>query len=368
VRIVEPATDRTDAERLIGPVDVEAEIRGPGARDLERVEFYWNADLVATRFGPPWRQRVIVPDSAPRGFVRVVAWLADGTAVEDVVFLNSPGAAERLDVALVELYLVVTDRDGRPVRGLEAEAFAVEEDGVRQSIATFAAAGELPLTVGLAIDASASMFVKLPRVQEAAADFVLGLLGERDKAFVVGFGSEPSLFEETTAQAAGVVRGISALRPQGKTAVWKAIVYSLVQLQGAPGRKALVVFSDGADEDEEFPYRTCLRFARRLGIPIYVIVANSEIVRTQGKSGAVRSFLDRLEGLVNAVGGRVYLRRIGDDLSTVYQEIAEELRSQYLLAYYPRRSAAGDAEGWCEVEVDIDRPGLVARTLAGYYR
>ena len=101
-------------------VDVTAEVTSPPDGRVERVDFYWNADHVATRYAPPYRQPVVVPPEAPQGFVRVVARLEDGAAAEDVMFLNSPGTAERLDVNLVEMYVVVTDKQGRPVSGLGA--------------------------------------------------------------------------------------------------------------------------------------------------------------------------------------------------------------------------------------------------------
>ncbi len=362
VRIVQP---RGAGLRQVGPVDVEAEIKIPRFTDVERVEFFWNTDLVATRFGPPWRQRIVVPEEAPQGFVRVVARLRDGSAAEDVAFFNSLGSGERVEVNLVELYFVVTDRDGRPVRGLPREAFRVVEEGDSQEIASFSDAGNLPLTVGLAIDSSASMFVKLPKVQRAAAEFVLGSLDERDRAFVVGFGDEPVLTEDTTSDAGQVVDAIGSLTAAGQTAVWKGIVYSLVQLQGVPGRKALVVYLDGADEDQEFPYRTCLSFARRLGVPVYLIVTNSEIYRTGGRNPVSRGVLGRIERLAEAVGGRVFLTRVGQDLGEIYREIAEELRSQYLIAYYPE--TRGD-DVWRRVRIEVDRPGLRVRTISGYFR
>ncbi len=367
VRIVapRPETLRQRPGPITGALDVEVDVRAPAGVKVGRVDFFWNTALVATRFAPPYRQRLVVPADSPQGFVRAVARLEDGTAREDVLFVNTPGSTERVEVNLVELYVVVSDADGRPVRGLGRETFRVEEAGEPQEIAAFSNAGDLPLSVGLAIDSSASMFVKLPRVQRAAGDFLSGSLGPRDRSFVVGFGGEPRLAQGPTAKLERLVEAVGRLRPDGRTAVWKGIVYSLVQLQGLPGRKALIVYTDGADEDPDFPYRTCLRFARRVGVPIYAILANDEIYRTGGKGLEVGAFLDRLERLLTAVGGRLYLARVSQDLGSIYQEIAAELRSQYLVAYYPR-SAGGDT--WREVRVKVAEPGLDARTISGYYR
>jgi Ca-activated chloride channel family protein len=197
----------------------------------------------------------------------VVARLDDGATAEDVIFLNSPGTSERLDVNLVEMYVVVTDRDGRPVSGLDAADFRIFEEGEPREIASFADGRTLPLTVGLVIDSSASMFVKLPTVGAAASRFVSESLEDEDRAFVVGFGGDPELVQGTTSNGPDLMRSIDRLRADGQTAIWESVVYSLVQIQGTPGKKALVLYTDGADEDEEFPYEMALRFARRTGVP-----------------------------------------------------------------------------------------------------
>lgn len=367
VRIIKPRMDPVDGKppRLVGPVDVEVEVEPRRGEGVDRVEFYWTETLVATRYARPFRQRIVIPEDDPTGFIRVVAFLDDGASSEDVVFVNSTGPSERLMVNLMELYVVVTDRKGKPVTGLPRDVFRITEEDEPQEIATFSDAGDLPLTVGMVIDSSASMFVKLPDVQVAAADFLRGLETRRDRAFVVGFGDNPRMTRSTTSDLPEVINSLDVLRPDGQTAIWKAMTYSLVQLQGVPGKKALVVYTDGADEDPDFSYRTLLKFARKVGVPIYVILSNNEIRRTEGKGLNVRDFLDRLETLTNSVGGRVYFARVGEDLQDVYAEIGEELRSQYVVGYY---SADTGGKEWRNVEVDVARPGFKARTIAGYYR
>jgi Ca-activated chloride channel family protein len=366
VRILKPEeTPVREGELVTGAIEVEAEVETPRGADIDRVEFYWKEQLASTRYAPPYVQRVTVPADDPSGFVRVVGYLEDGTVSEDVVFINSQGSTERLQVDLVELYVVVTDRKGRPVRGLGRDSFQVLEEGVQQELADFGDASDQPLTVGLAIDSSASMFIKLPDVQDAAASFVRQLRTKRDRAFVVGFGNEPRLARDTTSDLTGVVDGLYRLKPDGQTAIWKAVVYSLVQLQGAGGKKALIVFSDGADEDPDFSYRTALDFARRVGAPIYFIVSNDEIYRTAGKSLTVRGFLGRLNKITAEVGGRVFLTKVTEDLEEIYSDIEEELRSQYVVSYYAKDFGGNK---WRKVTVEVDRPGAEARTLSGYFR
>lgn len=362
VRIVEPRSVASEPSRT-GPVDVSAEVVVPEGAAIERVEFYWNATRVATRFQEPWRQRVVIPADEPGGFLRVVAHLVDGSTTEDVLFPNSAGSSERIDVELVEVYVAVSDRQGHAVPGLVQADFRVSEEGVAQEIASFAVTDDLPVTVGLALDSSASMFVKLPVVGRAAGQFVERFLRPRDRAFVIGFGGTPRLAHATTPDGAALVEAIRSLEPDGQTAIWEGIVYSLVQLQGASGQKALIVYTDGADEDETFSYETALRFARRVGVPVYVILANNEIARTEGRALGVRRFVSRVRRLAESVGGRVYLSPYDEDLAKIYGEIGRDLRSQYLLTFYPQ----GAERGWRRLRVSVPS-GYTARAASGYFR
>jgi Ca-activated chloride channel family protein len=357
---------RPEILRATGAVEVEAEIAVPVERRLDRVLFFWNTEPVATLYGPPFRQRVHVPADKPTGYVRVVALLDDGTTAEDVIFMNGPAASDRLEVQLVELYVVVTDRDGRPVRGLTESDFRIREQGREQQIATFSDASDLPLTLGLAIDSSASMFVKLPRIQRAAIDFLHSTFTDQDRAFVVDFDSEPRLARGTTTSLDRLVQSISALQADGRTALWESIVYSLVQLQEVRGRKALIVFSDGADEDDQFPFRSAADVAKRMGVPIYLILMKSKPEESIGLSLFSRSFTSRINRLVEATGGRVFYAKEYQRLDDVYDEIESELRSQYLLAYYP--SDPGANRAWRKVDVEVGQRGLVPRTLSGYWQ
>jgi len=356
---------RPSNRRGTGWVEVEADVAVPLERRLDRVIFYWNAEQTATLYAPPFRQRIYVPPDRPVGYVRVVALLEDGTLAEDAELLNGPEAGERVEVQLVELYVVAADEDGRPVRGLEQSDFRVREDGVEQEIATFSDASNLPLTLGLAIDSSASMFVKLPNVQRAATRFLRSTFSENDRAFLVDFDTQPRLARGTTSDLDRLLYSIESLEPGGRTALWESIVFSLVQLQGVPGRKALIVFSDGADEDDQFPFSSCLRVAREMGVPIYLILMKREPESQGGLNLFSRPLSVRIDRLVGTVGGRVFYAKEYDDLDQIYAEIERELRSQYLLAYYPKASKG--ERSWRGVDVEVLEKGLETRTLKGYW-
>jgi Ca-activated chloride channel family protein len=361
VRIVSPA-----GGKALGPVDVEVDLDLPRDRRLERLEIFWNEELAATLYGPPYRHRVNIPRERPVGYLRASARLDDGTTAEDAVLLNSTAVGERLDVRLVELYVVVTDRDGRPVRGLARNDFRLLQDGREQAIAGFDDAGASPLSLGLAFDSSASMFLKLPDVREAARTLLTGGLSSRDRALLVDFDSEPRLVTGMTGSLENVSAGLDTLVADGGSNLFEAIVFSLQKLQGVSGRKALVVYSDGIGEGEKTSYRTCIREARRSNIPIYLIVTNQRAAQA-AESGILEpldGYAQRLHDLAAATGGRAFFVMPSQNLREVYASILQELRSQYLLTYYPRETAP---EVWRKVQVELKKRGFQARTVSGYY-
>lgn len=353
VRLIEPRA--TDA---VGPVDVEAEVNLRPDDRLDRVEIAWNDELVATLYEPPFRQRVHVPAESPVGYVAVTAHLADGSTAEDVAFLNGPGGDERVEVRLVELATVVVDPEGRPVKGLGEADFRVVEESRPQRLAAVHDAAEMPLSLGLLLDSSASMADLLQRTQIAAVDFLFTTLGEDDRAFLVDFDSTPRLAQRLTGDLRAVASKVVETRADGYTALCDALVFSLVEMQEVRGRRALVVLSDGVGREERVGFATCLRLVRRVGVPIYMIVLDRD-----GQS--VRQ-AEKVEQIAGAAGGRVFFVSDLDRLGAVYRTIGEELRAQYLVTYYPEpRTEEGD--DFRRVTVEVTQPGLAARTVAGYY-
>jgi Ca-activated chloride channel family protein len=360
VRILRP-----EGGRAVGPVDVEVEGRLPPDRRLERLEIFWNEELAATLYKPPFREKVTIPPSRQAGYLRAAARLDDGSTAEDAVLLNASAVGERLEVRLVELYVVVTDRDGRPVTGLSRNDFRLLQDGREQDIASFDEAGESPLLLGLAFDSSASMFIKLPDVQKAARELLAGGLARKDRALLVDFDTAPRLVVGATGDLAQVSAGLRALHADGSSNLFQAVLFSLEQLGRLSGRRALIIYSDGIGEGEG-GYRSCLRTARKSGLPVYLIVTNTRAARNAGGGllSVFDSYATKLERLAAATGGRAYFVLPDQDLGGVYQEILRELRSQYLLAYYPHDAAP---EVWRKVDVELKKHGLRARTVSGYY-
>lgn len=292
---------------------------------------------------------------------------SEQTASQEPVTPASTGAdrfGESVDVRLVELYVAVTGDDGVPVKGLDADDFVVRENGIPQTLQQARPSAELPVLLGLAVDTSASMFVKLGPVSRAARRMVASLTPGRDRAFVVGFGPEPRLTQAVTGDLLEISDALRNLEPGGRTPLWASIDFSLGELAYYRGKRALIVFFDGADEDEGQDYRRALEKAREVRVPIYLIIMNNEAARTEGKDFSTRAFISRLERVAAAGGGDVYYLPTDADLTAVFSSIERDLRSAYLLTYYPEVPLSEGGERQVEVEVPGRRYRV--RTVPSY--
>ncbi|MEM9290922.1 MAG: VWA domain-containing protein [Acidobacteriota bacterium] len=354
VRILEPsrgAPRRTE-------ITASAEVVVPEGRRVESVEFLINDESKQLVESPPWSADLDVPTLGDLVYLTVVATLDDGSRAEDVRFLASPEYLEEVDVNLVELYTTVADRDGRLVKGLQEQEFEVLEAGRRQEISKFELVEDLPLTLGLTIDVSGSMASSLYEAQLAASGFIENIITRKDRAFTIAFSNRPVMLMPPTDDVGALKSSLDGLLADGWTSLHDAVVQSLYYFRGVRGRRALVVLSDGDDTASSVEFREALEYSRRSGVSIYTIGL--------GVSGLDLSIRNKLSKLSKETGGRSFFIQEAAELQQVYDEIEEELRSQYLLAY----TSNNDLEPgtYVEVEVKVDRRGVDARTVRGVYQ
>ncbi|MEM8996840.1 MAG: VWA domain-containing protein, partial [Acidobacteriota bacterium] len=351
VNVVEPRKGKVYRDSLQARVEVDV----PDGRSLERLEIFLNETPVATLFQEPFVQPIVLPPGDAVGYVRAVAYLTDGNTTEDLVFINAPGEVEELDVQFVELYTSVLDGQGRPVPNLGRDEIRVIEDGVGQAIRRFEQVRDLPIHVGILLDTSASMVGVLDDVRRAALTFINQAITPRDRASVITFNSFPELKVSLTSDPAALGAGLAGLSAEGRTALYDSVMFSLYYFTGIKGQRSILILSDGKDESSRFDFDQTLEYARRAGITLYTIGLRL------GDGGA-RSKLNRL---AEETGGSSYFIRDIDELEAIYTKIQEELRSQLLIAY--QSSNAADDGEFRRVEVEVDRPGVRARTISGYY-
>ena len=350
VRLVEPRQDREYLDSLSAVVQVEV----PDGRELDRVELFLGEERVATLFQEPFVQPILLRKPG-LDYVRAVGFLRDGNQTEDVVFVNAPEYFEQVEVQLVELFASVYRR-GRPVLDLPKSSFSVLEDGVEQAIRRFEYVRDLPISAALLLDTSASMATGLDTVTEAALSFVDQTIDSEDRLALMSFDARPRVDVKFSNDREEISVALDGLRAGGSTALYDSLIFALHYFDGVSGQKALLLLSDGVDEASRFSFDNALETARRAGVTVFVIGMKDLAEDRRSR--------ETLRDLAKATGGRAFFIDDVAELSAIYDEIQEELRSQYLLVYQSA-SEKGETE-FRRVEIKVDGGGEV-RTVAGYY-
>jgi Ca-activated chloride channel family protein len=350
-------TDPRRGSRPTGRITAKAQIIVPEERRVLKVEFKVDDKTVATLDKGPWEAPIQVPAQEDLSYLTVVATLDDGSQGEDTRFLRAPANLAEVDVQLVELYSSVLGADGHPVKGLTADDFQILESGKPQKIQKFERVENLPLNLGVVIDTSGSMASSLDEAQRAAAGFLKNILTLKDRSFALGFASRPYLLMPPTDDADAVAQSLEGLRAIGSTALHDALITGLYYFRATRGQRALVLLSDGDDTSSNASFKDTLEYARRSGVAIYPIGLGIGSLDVEVRN--------KLSNLAEATGGRAFFISKAEELAAVYDQIEEELRSRYLLAY-DSDQAAGD-EGYRPVEVKVKKRGLKVRTSRGYY-
>lgn len=348
---IERVSGRADA----GAVEVEVAVSVPPGESLDHVELFRDQERVARFDRPPFRARVATPDPRPDDYLRAVAYLAGGSSLEDARPLLGEGAAGHLDVNLVELFAVATDRRGRPVAGLGPEDFAVRLGGHELAVDRFRRARQVPLVLGLLVDSSVSMTPVMAETKDAAEQFLDETLIHGDRALLVDVDTTPRLVHGLTAEPADLAAAFGELEAGGETALWDSIVFATLELERQAGRRALVVLTDGEDSSSHLDAGEAARYARRAGVPVYVLsLAGLASDRTNYRPPL------RLASVARATGGRFFRIQSRDELARAYAVIDQELRNQYVLSVALDRVLSEDELASLQVEPRIK--GLEIRT------
>jgi Ca-activated chloride channel family protein len=353
VRIVSPRV----AFKLRGRTRVEMAVNVPEGKKLDHVDLFLNETRVASLYGPPYIQTVDVPPTEGVGYLRAVAMLKEEAQppVEDVVMINTPQFMEEVNVHLVELPTTVL-RNGRPINDLGETSFKVLDEGKPIKIAKFDHVTNLPLSLGLAIDTSGSMQPRMEEAQKAASQFITNVMKKGDRAFLVSFDSQPQLIQRWSPRLADINAGLARLRAEESTSLYDAVVYSLYNFLGVRGQKALVVITDGRDTASKFSFEQAIEYARRAAVPIYGIG-----IGIRQTDVDVRYKFGRF---CSETGGNAYYIDSAVELSRIYNDIQTELRSQYILGFYPPEGVKPGSK-WREVSVQASEGK--AKTIRGYY-
>ena len=278
---------------------------------------------------------------------------------------QTPLPSFRAGVDVVSLNVTVTDPDNRFITDLPQEEFTVYEDGVKQEI-TFYSRSQLPIALSLLMDTSASMDKRMGTAQEAAIGFARRLR-PADLAEIIDFDSRVEILQTFTGDLHELENAIRLTSAGGSTSLYNALYISLKGLSKAPletaqlRRQAVVVLSDGEDTSSLLTFEEVLELAKRSETAIYTIGLQANDDRRSGFREA--DFV--LRQLAHETGGRSFFPTDADDLRAIYQQISDELSSQYTLGYVSANPVRNGQ--WRRTIVRVEREQATPRTKQGYY-
>jgi Ca-activated chloride channel homolog len=273
-------------------------------------------------------------------------------------------ATIRHTVNEVNVVFTVTDKHGHYVKDLKKDNFKVVDDKKPPAeIRSFRAEANLPLEVGLLVDASNSVRDRFKFEQQAAVEFLNQTIRPKyDQAFVVGFDVTPEVTQDFTDNTELLSVGVRSLRPGGGTAMYDALYFAcrdkLIKAQhNGPVRRAIILLTDGEDNQSHVTREEAIEMAQRADVIVYTISTNL--------SGAGHHGDKVLERIADATGGRAYVPFQITEVANAFAAIQEELRSQYAIAYKPADFVSDGR--YRSVEIVALQKGLRVRSRHGYY-
>lgn len=281
-----------------------------------------------------------------------------------------PGSTISVDTDLVLLDVTVTDQSNQPIYDLKKDDFTVFEDKVKQEIADVTRE-EVPVSFGLVIDTSGSMRARLQQVSDAAL-LLVKQMREHDEGFVASFKAEPELVQDFTGDRRDLEDALNELYSSGGTSLLDAIIATAdyAQQKGKQRRKALIIITDGLEKNSSVKEREVIEALKEDEAQIYLVGFIDEDDNEKGLFGKspAKKARELLTRLASDSGGRAFFPKEVSEMPAIAEQIAKDLRTQYVLSYYPSN---GNKDGtFRTVKVVVDQKGnrkLTARTRQGYY-
>jgi Ca-activated chloride channel homolog len=276
------------------------------------------------------------------------------------------GYVLRRDVEEVILNATVLDENNHLVKSLNKDNFRVTEDGVSQTIASFQHQ-DVPVSMGLLVDNSGSMYKKRPAVNAAALDLVKAS-NSQDEAFVVNFADEPYLDQDFTSEIPKLRDGLAHIESKGGTALYDTIVASADQMAKSAKRakQVLIVITDGEDNASSLTLEQTIRRVQELQGPVVYSIGLLFGDEMTGRES--RRARRAMQLLSDETGGAAFFPHSLKEVDAIAAEVAQDIRSQYTIGY--RSTKPYNLGGYRRVQVEAKAPGfkkLNVRTRAGYY-
>jgi Ca-activated chloride channel homolog len=282
---------------------------------------------------------------------------------------EQPSTTIKVNVKLVNVFATVTDRGGSPVSSLKEEDFQVLEDGKPQKIAVFHRESELPLSIVVAVDTSLSTRSDQKLELESARRFAHAILRPIDGLSLFTFSEIVDQVIPFTSDQRVIDRAINHIRPGAATALYDTLYLGSDALLNRRGRKVMVVITDGGDTISKTTYQEAVREAQQAEVILYSII----IVPIENSAGRDIGGEHALIQLARDTGGKYFYASGLEQLDAAFRKISDELRTQYLIAYYPSARLADSDYRRIEIRIDPttkdypDPADLQVRHRSGYY-
>jgi Ca-activated chloride channel family protein len=271
----------------------------------------------------------------------------------------------KVDVKLVNVFVTVVDGHGAPIAGLSKENFTLMEDGKEQKIAVFDKESALPLSIVLALDTSLSTRKDLPLELASAKRFAHAILRPVDALSLYEFSEVVNEVSPFTSDLRRIDSAVERIRLGSATALYDALYLGAGALEPRQGRKVMVVITDGGDTVSKVDYKEAVRSAQQAEAIVYSII----VVPVEASAGRDTGGEHALITLSEETGGKYFYATSIPQLDEAFHKISDELRTQYLLAYYPSQRLSDSEFRRLEVKVagKPELAGLGVRHRSGYY-
>ncbi len=343
-RILAPEAD----SYLTGPVRLKAD--ADESAGVESVTFYVDGRQTCVVDARPYECEWDAGSEVNAHQVRAVFSLAEGARVARSVRTKGLGFVDKVNVEVVQVTVTVSDDTGHFIANIPRTKFKVFEDDKPQTI-TYFQSDDVPLELIVAVDVSGSMSAAMPKLKKAVKDF-LGAVPSKDQVTLVGFNDTVFALTSKNTNPQERMRAVDRLAPWGATALYDVIMRGTDMLGRQPGRKALVVFTDGEDQGSHVSLEDVERKLQTSDVTLYMIA--------QGR-GISQEYLRRtMQRLTVPTGGRTLTTDSVDQLHEAFEDLLDELSNQYLLGYPPTNTTRDDQ--WREIKVEVEgHKGIRAR-------
>jgi len=271
----------------------------------------------------------------------------------------------KVDVQLVRLLATAKDQSGKPVGGLRAEDFEIRDRGVQQTITLFERQTAQPLSVALMVDTSGSTAKDLPYEIESVNRFLKALFREGDAKDAVSlytFNWEVRQHTEYTRNVGVIHKRLKEVKAEAGTSMYDAIRLGSRDLDHVEGRKVMILITDGGDTVSNTSFHEAAEAAQRADAVVYAIL----VVPITNDAGRNTGGENALDSITASTGGKVFRPEQARGIDGSFDEILRDLRTQYLIGYYPKNVPVS-ADRFHPVKVVVKQPGLRVVTRSGYY-